>query len=266
MRRRRLGFAGQRDEPAAPRAREVDQQRVAGRRRTVFDRMPARGALLQLLERLIDGADFEHRRRLAQRDARVLARLDRRQRLEVRHERQRLAFFDGHVPDVGRRDRLEAALAQRVADQARNQVVRDVVQDLVLVALPDDGRRHFARPEAGHARRARIALGHAVDLGVDDVGGNFEGEVLAGLADLGEFGLHEIIMCRKLDRAEGQARLTPFGARPQLISRCPSGLPGRVAILAGRDHDVAAGLLAEVQPAIGDADEVARRRGIAVAG
>ncbi len=68
-------------------------------------------------------------------------------RLEVGDERQRLALFEHDVLDVRRGDRLEAALAQRLADEPRNQVVRDVVQDLVLVALPDDGRRHLARPE-----------------------------------------------------------------------------------------------------------------------
>ena len=59
------------------------------------------------------------------------------------------------VPDVRRGDRLEAALAQRLADDARNQVVRDVVQDLVPVALLDDGRRHLAGPET--RARARSA-------------------------------------------------------------------------------------------------------------
>ena len=52
---------------SALRARQVDEQRVAVLGRPILDRVPARGALLQMLERVIDGADFEHRRRLAQR-------------------------------------------------------------------------------------------------------------------------------------------------------------------------------------------------------
>ena len=31
---------------------------------------------------------------------------------------------------------------------------------------------------------------HARDLGVDDVGFDFEGDVLAGLGNVGQFGLH----------------------------------------------------------------------------
>ncbi len=58
---------------------------------------------------------------------------------------------------------------QRVADQPRDQVVRHVVQDLVLVALPDDRRGHFARPKPGHARRPGIILRDPLDLGLDDV-------------------------------------------------------------------------------------------------
>ena len=34
------------------------------------------------------------------------------------------------VADVRRVDRLDAPLAQRIVDRARNQIVRDVVQDL----------------------------------------------------------------------------------------------------------------------------------------
>ncbi len=38
--------------------------------------------------------------------------------------------FDAHVADVRRVDRFDAALPQRIVDGARNQIVRDVVQDL----------------------------------------------------------------------------------------------------------------------------------------
>ena len=95
--------------------------------------MPPRVTLLQMVERLIDRADFEDCRRLPHRDARVLARVDRRHRLEVRHERQRLALLEHDVLDVWRADRLEPALTQRLADDPRNQFVRHVVENLVLV-------------------------------------------------------------------------------------------------------------------------------------
>ena len=80
--------------------------------------MPPRVALLQLFERVIDGAHFEHGRRLAQREAGVVAGIDRRQRLEVGDERQRLAFFEHDVLDVRRRHRLEPALPQRARPRA----------------------------------------------------------------------------------------------------------------------------------------------------
>ena len=54
-----------------------------------------------------------------------------------------------HVADVRRVDRLDAALAQRVVDGARDQVVRDVVEDLILEALLDDARRHLAGRNPG---------------------------------------------------------------------------------------------------------------------
>ena len=87
-----------------------------------------------------------------QRDRREVAGVERRQRVERRREGERLTLFDVHVADVRRVDRLDAALAQRFVDGARDEVVRDVVQDLVLEALLDDARRRLARPEAGDAR------------------------------------------------------------------------------------------------------------------
>ena len=53
-----------------------------------------------------------------------------------------------------RLDRLDAALLQRFAHGALDQLVRDVVQDLALEALLDHLRRHLARAEARDARRA----------------------------------------------------------------------------------------------------------------
>ncbi len=191
----KLRFAGQRDEPTAPRPDQVDEDRVAGSSRTIFDRTPARGLLPQSLDCLIDRADFEHGRLFAHGDAGVLAGIDRRQRLEIRDELQRLALLEDDVFDIGCRDGLEAALAQLVVHELRNEIVRDVVQDLILVTLPNDRRGHFARPEARHAGGARITLRDPCNFRFDDVGGDFEGEVLVRLVDFSELGLHPIIMC-----------------------------------------------------------------------
>ena len=65
------------------------------------------------------------------------------------------------------------ALAQRVVDRARDEVVRDVVKDLILEALLDDARRRLAGTEAGNARLARVVARDAIDLGVDDVAAGF---------------------------------------------------------------------------------------------
>ena len=121
---------------------------------------------------------------------RVVAGIDRRHRVERRRELQRLAFFDDDVADVGRVDRLDAALAQRLVDGARDQTVRDVVQDLVAEPLPDDLGRHLARPEAGNPRRLAVVARDLVDLGVDDGAGDFDDEVLLRVADVDELGFH----------------------------------------------------------------------------
>ena len=105
----------------------------------------------------------------------------------------------------GRRDRLQAALLQRVADDLRDQVVRHLIQDLVAVPLLDDGRGHLAWTESRHGFAA-VALRHAVDLGVQDLGRDFEGQVLPGLGDLGELGLH----CSILFGAAGQMERPVF--------------------------------------------------------
>ena len=72
------------------------------------------------------------RRRPPKRNRREVARLEGRQCVERCREGERLVFVDAHIADVRRVDRLHAALAQRVIDRARDQIVRDVVQDLVL--------------------------------------------------------------------------------------------------------------------------------------
>ena len=116
------------------------------------------------------------------------------------------------VADVGRVDRLEPLLAQRIVDGARDQVVRDVVKDLVLEALLDDARRRLARPEAGDARLARVVARDAVDLGVDHIGGDFDAHGLARLVDVGKFGFHRcacghaVRYCRSASEAGARCR------------------------------------------------------------
>ena len=122
---------------------------------------------------------------------REVARIERRHGLDGRRERERLALLERDVLDVRRVDRLDAALLQRLVDGARNQVVHHVVEDLVAEPLLDDRRRHLAGTEAGDARLLGVALGDAIDLGVDDVARDLDREVLLRLADVGEFGLHE---------------------------------------------------------------------------
>ena len=187
-------LAGNLDQSGAARPRQIQEQRVAGPGRPILHRMPPGGALPELLEGPIDGADFEHRRRLPQREPGVVARIDRREGLEVRDERERAALLEHHIFDVRRRHRLQAALPEGVSDQLGNQVVGDVIQDLLPVTLLHHRGGHFTRPEPGDPGSARVTLRHAVDFGVEDVGGNFEREVLAGIGDFGELGLHPILI------------------------------------------------------------------------
>ena len=128
-------------------------QRDACRRRDLhaasFDRFETGGAFAQPLQRLVDRLVVDPCRRPVQRDRRVVARLERRHRSNDAVNVSGLALLDLHVADVGRVDRLDAPLAQRFVDRARNEVVGDVVQDLLLEALLDDTGRRLAGPEPG---------------------------------------------------------------------------------------------------------------------
>ena len=146
---------------------EIEHDGVAVIDAASFDRLEPRRAIAQPLQRRLHRFVVDRIRRAPERDRREIAGIEWRDRVERRREGQRLAFFDCHVADVGRVDRLEAALAQRLVDGARNQVVRDVVQDLVLEALLDDAGRCLSRPEAGHPRLPGIVPRDAIDLGVD---------------------------------------------------------------------------------------------------
>ena len=61
-----------------------------------------------------------------------IARIERRHRVERRREGQRLTLLDRHVPHVGRVDRLHPSLAQRLVHRARDEILHDLVQDLLL--------------------------------------------------------------------------------------------------------------------------------------
>ena len=65
------------------RAHEVEHDRVAHLDAAALDRLVARRALPQPRERLLDGRVIHRRRLAAQRDARVVARVDGRHRLEA---------------------------------------------------------------------------------------------------------------------------------------------------------------------------------------
>src|SRR5262249_55539053 len=103
---------------------------------------------------------------------------------------ERLPLFDVHVAYVRRVDRLEPPFAQRIVDGARDEVVRDVVQDLVLEALLDDARRRLAGTEAGHARLPRVVARDPADLGRDDGARDLGAHVLARGIHVDEFGFH----------------------------------------------------------------------------
>ena len=105
---------------------EIQRERIAGVHPAPFDRLVTGGAFAQPLQRLLDRLVVDPARRPLERERRVVARLEGRDRVERRREHQRLAFLDRHVADVGRVDRLDAPLAQRLVDRRRNEVVGDV--------------------------------------------------------------------------------------------------------------------------------------------
>ena len=157
-----------------------------------FDRLVACGPVAQPLHGKIDRSLFYCRRGPPQRQRRVLARIERRQGVEGRGEGQRLPLFDGHVADVRRVDRLDAPLAQRFVHSGRNQIVRHVVKDLILVALFDHLGRRLAGPETGNARLARVVARDAIDFRIDHVVRDLDAQILARLVDVDNFGLHGI--------------------------------------------------------------------------
>ena len=169
---------------------EVDHGCIAVIEAAPFDRLESRGSLAQPLQRAVDGFFGDVDARTIQGDRGELARVERRYRVERRRERQRLTFFERDVADIGRVDRLDAALAQRVVDGARNKVVRDVVKNLILEPLLDDARRRFAWPETRNLRAPRVVARHTIDFGRDHVLRDLHAHVLARLVDVDEFRFH----------------------------------------------------------------------------
>ena len=182
----RLAIVG----PGSCRALEIEHDRIAVRHPAPFDRLVAGGAILQARQRLIDRRVVHLRDLAAQGEARVVTRVDGRHRFEAGRELERLALFDDDVADVGRVDRLDATFAQRLVDGARDEAVCHIVQDLIAEALPHDLRWHLARPEPRDPRRSAVIAGDLVDLGVDHRARDFDHQVLAGVADVDEFGFH----------------------------------------------------------------------------
>ena len=126
------------------------------------------------------------------RQAAVVARLERRQGVERRREGERPPFFDRDVAHVGHVDRLDAALPQRVLDGARDEIVRDLMEDLLFEPLPDDAVGRLAGPEAGQTRLARIVADVTVDFRIDHVAWDFDAHVLPRFVHVDELGLHSI--------------------------------------------------------------------------
>ena len=90
-------------------ALEIDDDRVAVAGDAVLDRLEARRAFAQPLERLIDGRVVDRDRRPPHLDRRELAGIERRHDVELGLEGERLPLFELDVTDVRRVDRLDAA-------------------------------------------------------------------------------------------------------------------------------------------------------------
>ena len=99
--------------------------------------------------RLIDRGILDCNRRAPYLDGRELARIERRHDVELGLEGERLALFNLDVADVGRLDRLDAALGQRLFNRALDELVGDIVENLALEALAHDLGRHLAGRNPG---------------------------------------------------------------------------------------------------------------------
>ena len=114
-----------------------------------FDRLVSRAAIAQALHCQLHRFVVDRVRGALERDRASGRRIEFRHGVERRGEGERLSFLDRHLAHVGRVDRLQPLLAQRVIDRTRDQIVRDVVEDLILEALLDDARRRLAGRNPG---------------------------------------------------------------------------------------------------------------------
>ena len=122
---------------------------MAHRDAAPLDRFVAGGTFLQSRERLVDRCVINRDLLAAEREARIVARIDGRHRFEARRELQRLAFLDDDVANVGRVDGLDAAFAQGLVHRTRDETVCDVVENLIAEPLAHHLRRHLAGTEPG---------------------------------------------------------------------------------------------------------------------
>jgi len=97
---------------------------------------------------------------------------------------------DRHVGDVRGVHRLDAALGERFLDRLGNQPVHHVVVDLLAKTLLDHRSRGLPGPEPGQSRLAGVVLRDAIDLGVDEVARDLDGEGLLGVGNVDEICLH----------------------------------------------------------------------------
>ena len=127
-----------------------------------------RGPLPQSLERLVNGGLVHSTGRTRQRDCRVVPRLECRHRIERRGECEGVSLFNRDVADIRRIDGLDAPFPHGIVHGPGNQIVRHIMQDLILEALLDHARWCLARTKAGNACLARIVARDAVDVRIDD--------------------------------------------------------------------------------------------------
>ena len=154
-----------------------------------FDRLEARRAFAQPLERLIDGFVFNLDRRAPDFDRFELARIEGGHDVELGLKVSGWPFFELHVTNVGRLDRLDAAFLQRFADCAFDELVRDVVQDLARNRCFTTFGGTFPGRNPG-SRAERPYSPTPGDLGVDHVGRDFDHQVLPRFVDVDELSFH----------------------------------------------------------------------------
>ena len=155
----------------------------------------SRRTLLQARQRLVDCRVVDRRFLAAQCQAGVVTGIDGRNRFKAGRELEGLTFFDDDVLDVRGIDRLDAACAKRLVDGPRDEPVRHVVEDLVAESLPNDLGRNLAGTEAWDTGGSAIVPRDLVDLGIDDGARDLDEQLLAGIGNVDELGLHGSVCC-----------------------------------------------------------------------